>query len=215
MKLKPPRSRAGEIGTALGVLAVGATAGAAAGYAYMPAGSVGKVSAKTIGTATGALIGGITVSVGALALSEFSGADEWVDLERMIFAIGGGASALFFGYGLLQELQLAKALEASGGGAPVLPPTTSGGVTNYDAGLSDSGRTLTLSQGDTVTIALPSPTSPQWSIAAPAGLVTLQGPPTLSSDVQTFVLVAQSGSGQVVATPAGGGGNFTLNLVVV
>lgn len=211
--MKPPRTRLGEAGVALGALALGAGAGAAAGYAYMPDGSVGKVSGKAIGAATGALIGGIGVSVGALALSEFTDGD-WVDVERMTFAIGGGASALFFGYGLWKELQLAKALEA--GGASALPPTTSAsGSTNYEAGLADSGRTLVVSAGDTITIGLPSPTSPQWSIAAPAGLVTLQGPPTLSNDIQTFVLIAQSGSGQIVCTPASGGGNFTLNLNVV
>lgn len=214
--MKPPRTRLGEAGAAVGLLAAGAGLGAAAGYAYMPAGKVGSVSGKAIGTATGALIGGVGVSIGALALSEFGGDSQWVDLERMTFAIGGGASALFFGYGLWKELQLAKALEASGGGTPALPPTTSAsGSTNYEAGLNDSGRTLNVSPGDTITIGLPSPTSPQWSIAAPAGLVTLQGAPTLSNDVQTFVLIAQSGSGQIVATPAGGGGDFTLTLNVI
>jgi len=213
--MKPPKSRAGEAVTAAGILALGAGAGAAAGYAYMPAGSVGQVSAKAIGVATGALLGGIATSVGALGLSEFVESD-WVDVERWIFMLGGGGAALFLGYGLLQELQLAKTLETSGGGTPTLP--AGGGAstsTNYNAGLSDSGRTLNVSPGDTITISLPSPTSPQWSIAAPQGLVTLQGAPTLSNDVQTFVLVAGSGSGQVQATPAGGGGAFTLNLNVV
>jgi hypothetical protein len=212
--MKPPKSRAGEAATAAGILALGAGAGAIVGYAYMPAGKIGSVPAKAIGTATGALLGGVATSIGALGLSEFVESD-WADVERWVFMLGGGGAALFLGYGLVQELQLAKSLEASAG-SPALPPTTSpSGVTNFDVGLSDSGRTLVVGAGDTVTIALPSPTSPQWSIAAPAGLVTLKGSPTLSNDVQTFVLVAQSGSGQVVATPASGGGAFTLNLNIV
>jgi hypothetical protein len=78
-------------------------------------------------------------------------------------------------------------------------------------------RFCSVSAGGACSLALSLPVAGgvTWSLAAPSRLVTLQGSPTTSGDVQTFVLVAGTGSGQVQATPSTGGAMFTLNINVV
>ena len=207
--MKPPESMGGRVATSIGILAAGAVVGAGAGYVAMPDGSFGTTQKKPLGAVVGALGGVALASLGALGLTEFL-PGEWEDVERMTALLGGGALATLVGWGAVREFTAVASSSGAPGGA--LPAA---GSTNFSVSIADSGRTLRLGVGDTLTLTLPAPAGEQWTIAAPAGLLSLQSPPTVVADVQTFVLVAGAGSGQLQATPSGGGGAFSLNVSIV
>jgi hypothetical protein len=209
--MKPPESTGGRVAASLGILAAGAAVGAGAGYVAMPGGNLGGgTPKKSLGAVVGAMGGVALASLGALGLTEFL-PSEWEDVERMTALLGGGALATLVGWGAVKEFSAVAG--ASSGGTPALPgaPTS----TNFSVSIADSGRTLRLGAGDTITLTLPAPSGEQWSVAAPAGLLSLQSPPSVTGDVQTFVLVAGAGSGTLQATPSGGGGAFSLKVNVV
>lgn len=214
--MKPPESMGGRIATSIGILAAGAVVGGGAGYVAMPSGAIGGAGGaggmqkKTLGAFVGALGGMALTSLGALGLTEFL-PSEWEDVERMTALVGGAGLAALVGLGAVKEFAAVAGDSSGAGGAPALP----GGSSNFSVSMADSGRTLRVGAGDTVTLTLPAPGGSQWSVAAPAGLLSMQGAPSLVADVQTFVFVAGTGSGQLQATPSGGGGAFSLNLQVV
>lgn len=207
--MKPPKSTAGRVATSLGILVAGAAAGGAAGYVAMPAGAVGPTGKKSLGAAVGALGGVALASLASLGLTEFL-PNDWEDVERMTALLGGGGLAALVGWGVVREFGAVAGAAPSG--APALPAASTSGE-NFAASTSDAGRTLNLAAGDTVTVTLPAPQGAQWSWAGAPGLVTLTSN-GVSGDVQTTVFTAVAGSGQIVATPSGGGGQFTLTLNV-
>lgn len=222
--IDPPESEGGKVATSLGILAVGAALGAGAGALYMPSsGKVGSMSAKGLGATIGALLGAGLTGMGALALAEFVGGD-WQDVERMTALLGaGGAGALVAASAVKELVGVKGALEAPGG-APQLAPGGSGAARTpqtYSATASDSGRTLTMAPGDSLSVVLPSAaaSAPQWQWAASPGLITIASQ-TLGTDlsnnvVETTVLVAQVvGAGQVQAQLPDGSATFFLNVNV-
>lgn len=211
--MKAPESTWGKVAWALGILGGGAAAGAAAGALATPSGkSVGKISSQTLGGTLGALGGVALTSFGSLAALEFlDGEEGWKGVEGYAALIGGGLVAAGVTYSVVSTLGEVSAFSTPSE-TPALPPAGAAGA-NYTATETDSGKTLNMAAGDTLTLTLP---GAPWSLAATSGLVTIQSQSTdASSGSQTFVLVAGVGSGSIQATPAGGGALFTLNVNVV
>ena len=209
--MKPPESTLGKVGAALGLLALGAGAGAAAGAAVMPSGkNLGSTPAQAAGAVAGGVGGLALTSFGSLAALEFIDG-EWGEVEGLAALIGGGLIAALTSYGVVSTLGQASSqltpAPAPGGGA--LP-----GGTSYSEGVGDSGKTLNMKAGDTLTLTFPAPSGVGWSLAATSGLVTIQSQ-AVSAGEQTIVLAAGQGSGQIQATPPGGGAVFSINVNVV
>lgn len=227
--MNPPESQSGKIGSALGIVAAGAAAGGAAGYFYMPAQAVqapGAVSAKAMGAVAGAVAGAMLAGIGSLAVSEFFPHEEegWLEVERLAALLGVGGVGLFGTAGLVKQLHAMKGnLLAPGGGGgstPRLPASTSAA---YTASSSDSGRTLNVKPGDTISVSLPAASggvTEQWSWSASPGLVTLTSdtvapPDALGNSMETAVFTAttQIGTGQIQGALAGA--TFVLNVNVI
>jgi hypothetical protein len=222
--MEPPTSQAGKVATSAGIVLAGAALGALGGTLALPEGKkVGALSARLVGGVAGAIAGaGVTGAI-ALGLSEFVGGD-WEEIERMAGLIGAGGVGLLAAVGLTKEILTVKdALAAPPGSPAALPATPASPILppaapqNYDAGVADSGRTLALHVGDTVTVTLPAQSS-QWNWSASPGLVTLTSTTPQNSpsgginEVAVFTATA-TGSGQIQGSIAGA--TFVLNINVL
>lgn len=231
--MEPPSSQAGKIATSLGIVGAGAALGALGGVYALPEGKkVGAMPARLVGGVAGAIAGAGLTGVVALGLSEFVGGD-WEEIERMAGLIGAGGVGLLAAVGLTKEIFTVKdALAAPPGSPAALPatPATPGlpaapaAPQNYEAGEADSGRTLHLNVGDTVTVTLPAQTG-QWNWSASPGLVTLTSTTTKSvvdpntgfntgaiNEVAVFTASA-TGSGQIQGSISGATFVLTINVL--
>lgn len=224
--MEPPSSQAGKVATSAGIVLAGAALGGAAGALYLPADKkVGTISARLLGGVAGAIAGAGLTGVVSLGLAEFVGGD-WQEIEQMSGVIGAGGVGLLAAIALAKEVFVVKDALAQPSGAPVLPggsaPAALPGAAaaqNYDAGESDSGRTLTLNVGDTVTITLPAQNE-QWVWSATPGLVNLtsqkmQNSATVPGGLEGVAVftAAAKGSGQIQGTVAGA--TYVLNINVI
>jgi hypothetical protein len=186
------------------------------------------MSARLVGGVAGAIAGAGLTGVVALGLSEFVGGD-WEEIERMAGLIGAGGVGLLAAVGLTKEILTVKdALAAPPGSPAALPsapsaPSAPAAPQNFEAGEADSGRTLHLNIGDTVTVTLPAQTG-NWNWSASPGLVTLTSTTTKNvvdpntgfntgavNEVAVFTASA-TGSGQIQGSI--NGATFVLNITV-
>jgi hypothetical protein len=205
MEIEPPESTAGRLGIAAGVVAAGAALGGAAG-ALLPI--LPSVSTKAKGV-LGAAFGVAATAVGAFAASEFFGG-EWTDVERDTAIVGAG---LVGAVGLLQMIgSVGLASAAAPPGAPQLPATSS---QNYTADLSQTGGTLNMNVGDTLTVTLPGG-SGNWSWAASNGGQVKWLSATDGSDSVAFVFSAvASGEAKIQALSDDGKATFVATINVL
>jgi hypothetical protein len=205
MEIDPPESAAGRLGVAAGIVTAGAAIGGAAGA---PLPILPQITPKAKGL-LGAAFGAAATAVGAFAASEFLGGD-WADVEKDTAIIGAG---LVGAVGLLNMLGSVGTAAASVP-APALPAA---GSQNYTATIANSGGTLNVAVGDTLTVTLVG-TQADWTWQASSGgqVKWLSASESTDGSSVSYVFAAvAAGTAQIVATPANGGTtNFTATINV-
>jgi hypothetical protein len=190
----PPESTAGRLATAAGIIGAGAAAGGLAGR-LLP-GSATSAAKSILGAAVGAL----ATAVGAFALSEFVGGD-WAETERDAAIVGAGVVALV-GVTSMAQAALPPA------SPPQLPPAS---PQNYNASEVNSGQTLNMRVGDTLTVILPG-VQGSWQWAASANMGWMSETVSGNSVVDVFTAKA-AGPGQVQGTTSGAIFTVTVNVL--
>jgi hypothetical protein len=214
--MQPPSGTAANVALAAGILAAGGAAGALASRAAVPSNPSAAVDPQTQATIAGGALGVLATGLGGLVVEEYS--SKWARLGRYTALMGvgiiTGVSVLGFGNAIRSFRQ-----QLPGGTTPALPAST---ANSFTATLADSGRTLNLNVGDSVTVSLPesaSGTAWQWGISN--NIATFSGQtaaPSGGVEQDTFTATAP-GQSQLVASRVDANGNvlqtFSLNLTVL
>src|SRR5579872_4118338 len=146
--MQPPESRAGQVATSVGILGAGAALGAAAGALYVPNATLAPgatMSPRGMATVVGGMLGAVLTAAGSAGLAMFTESD-WNGIEEETATIGLGVVALTTVLGAVQVFPKLKAASAAPAQLPASNPQ------NYTADSSNSGGTLTMKVGDSVTI---------------------------------------------------------------
>ena len=203
MEIDPPESSGARLGLAAGIVAAGAAVGGAAG-AFLPVlPNVASRSKSVLGAAFGAAV----TAVGAFGLSEFLGGD-WAEVEKDTAILG---ASLVGAMGLMSMIGTAAAAAPSG--APQLPAAS---PSNYSASLQNSGGTLNMAVGDTLSVNLPGgPSAFSWAASSGGVVRWLTSSEAADGTSTSYVFgAAVSGTAQIVATSSSGGQNFTASINV-
>jgi hypothetical protein len=211
--MEPPASRAGQVATSVGILGAGAALGAAAGALYVPDSTVPKgavLSQRGLATVMGGMVGTVLAAAGAAGLAAFTDS-EWNGVEEDAAAIGLGVLAASSLLGAAQTLPRLKSAAA----APQLPASN---PQNYTADSSNSGGTLVMRVGDTVTITLPGAPG-SWSWSATQGIVTwvseVQGMATFGNATSVDVFKGSAQGAAAIQAQMSDGTTFNITVNVI
>jgi len=208
MEIDAPESTVANVGWSLAALAAGAGLGSVAVHSLLSRGSSAPDYGSDPNSLAGGVVGVMVTSLAGLALDEF--VPHWSKLGRMTALIGVGAVTVA---GVLATSKQAFAAMSAPPAAPALPAAGSMGFTAGDA---DSGKTLNMAVGDTLSVTL-APLSTgqdrQWHSSNNAALQLAS-----TGTVDVFKAVAAGSSivlqGQLMSggQPVGSPYTLTINI---
>lgn len=148
----PPTSTEGSILGAVGVLAVGATAGALVGSAASPATPAGN---KTVGAIEGGTLGVLATALGGLLIGEFQ--PKYKKLGEMTGLVGLGSVVVMAAIGATKSAAAATPPAQIPSMRTVTPTTgtTQSGGRVFQTTTADGGSAVPMKVGDQLTVNLP------------------------------------------------------------
>ena len=196
--MKPPRSTLGVVGTSVGVVAAGVALGAGAGYLASRRTTATDALASAIFTIEMGIVGAIATGFAGIVVAAAN--PKWREVGEGVALVGVGAPLVLATVGAVKQgLQL-------GTGNTTSPQT-------YNVTSSDSGSTVNMNVGDTLSVSLPS-TDTAPTVAATGILATSATSPqaasTSGSSTTSYSFVATAAGTTTVSS----GSDFTLTVTV-